>query len=1446
MKNKLFAHLHIHNEFCLAGDTIVYNCIAHHAHGKVYRTDYTNLRTSKTIKHLYDSLQKNHKGGTTKYLAKVFDGKKFVRTKIKYITKSPAKQLYKVTTKSGKIIRTSIKHKFLSKKGWIRLEALSVGDLLACNGQPIYQDKNWLIKKYLNENLNQQQIADLCNVSRTSIKKWIKIHSLHKTKSQWMQGHYVNPETCKKISKVKSRHRKDLIKQGPPSISSSRDRIARGWHRKENKCERCSSVKNLLVHHKNRDILKNDQDNLETLCKSCHEKEHSACSWIARYEKIISIEKDLIEETYDIEVEHPAHNFVANGFIVHNSYLDGYGSAKSYIKRAKELGFEYIGLTNHGNVDGLLEWQKECDKQDIKPILGCELYIIPNMHKKVKGELRGHMTVLVKDLTGWVTLCRWLTKANLEGFYWRPRVDYDLILNSDLSGLIFLTGCAGSFLNLPGAEGFMDKFISKPDNLYLEVMPHDIPAQHKHHKHILREYDLPLVASNDCHYILEEDWEAQESLLAIQTNAKWTDEKRWTFGFKGLHLRTADEMVLAFKHQGDLERKQILTAMANSVIIAEQCCSFRIPKQDISLPKPPIKIEHSSEIGELIHRCYTALADIQRHDDERYTDRLEEELNLIQKKNFARYFLLVQDFVSQCKKQGWGIGPGRGSVSGSLIAYLLGITEGVDPIEYDLLFSRFISEHRIDYPDIDIDVEKRFRPNAVQYLYDTYGENNVCGISTGMRMKSKAAIRDIGRIFQLPVKEISAFAGAIYDGDQEGSAIEQAVRRTREGKDFERAYPKELALMIKLEGQLRQSGQHPAGIIISGEDLMLGTRCVLVNRSKKIVANWNMNDAEYCGLMKLDVLGLATISVLKETESLINRRERTDFWYHPESDCYFSGSDEDKEGNFHSDICDEIDFNLTKIPHGNKKVFELITDGHTAGIFQISARPLTKLCMEMGIESFNDIVAANALVRPGPSESGMTEQYIARKHGGKRNYIHPIHDKITKDTYGMLVYQEQIVQIISRMAGMSESDADQVRKVIGKKRDPKEFEPYKKKFIAGCKKEKTFSIKQAEEFWTGLLAWASYGFGKAHSTAYSLITYRTAWLKVYYPKEFLCATLTYGEYTEKGKDDQKKKQYIIDEAVTYGFKIMPPKTGISQAINWIAIDDILYASFVELKGIGDSNADKCVVSKERPRPKLQGFFKLKAPIEEKKKTKIEQILTDIQAYDSEAIPDDKILKEYLPFSIVKKRSQRPSRKSKRDKQAPTLKELKVKKISWNRDRGPLSCDLCSLRDEADNIVLSSPGRYNIAIVCEAPGGEENEQREGLVGPAGQLLWKHLSEYKINRRLVHVANVCKCYPSKTRTPSDKHIEACLPYLLEELKEIDCRLILACGNICLKALTGRTGGITKLSGQVEFVEEVNAWIVWCVHPSAVLRNREQNLKPFKVGISTFVRSMREFFN
>ena len=915
------------------------------------------------------------------------------------------------------------------------------------------------------------------------------------------------------------------------------------------------------------------------------------------------------------------------------SALDGFGSASAYAKEAADLGFEYLAITDHGNVDGTIDFQKQCLENNINPIIGCELYVVQDMNRKEKGDKRGHLTVLIEDMAGWRTLCKWLTTANIDGFYHRPRCDFQQILEADLNGLVFMTACAGSVITLPRGEEFIRALHKKSDgNVYIEIMPHDIPAQKKLHDLIMDKYsDLQPIATNDCHYVLEEDWEAQEVLLAIQSNKTWNDPKRWSFGFKGLHLRTADEMLVAFSKQAQLPRKMIHEAMENASILAQRCGNFKIEKQDISLPELPYEVntidgQPISEFTLLEDLCFAGMTKFGLDDIPEYEIRLNDELDLIFDKKFERYFLLVLDFIQHCRKQGWGIGPGRGSVGGSLMAHLIGITEGVDPIKYNLKFSRFLSENRVDWPDVDIDVEKRYRQQAVDYLYETYGNERTCGISTDMRLKGKAIIRDLGRVFELPSSDVSSMAFSIWDKREvDGSTIKAAIENSDDAKSFQDRYPHVIELALKLEGQLRGFGRHAAGIVISGDDLTSGSRCVLAKRGNNIAANWNMENAEFCGLMKLDVLGLATISVLKEAEELINQRECTDFYYHPESECYLY-SDE-----FPGDTCEEVDFKLELIPEEDKACFELISKGKTAGLFQMSAKPLTDLCIKMGVESFLHVRDALALVRPGPFESGMTESYIKRKHGEKYQSIHPIHDTITKETFGVLLYQEQIMQIISMMAGMSESDADYVRKIIAKKRDVDKLNKYKNEFIEGCLTQKTFNEEQALQFWDDLAGWARYGFGAAHATAYALITYRTAYLKAHYPIEFYCAVLTYGEFNEKVKDTNKHKQYIIDEVVASGLSVMPPKINISHATKWIAKGKILYAPFVEINGVGASSAENCVDSKACRAPKQRGFFNLDPRV--KKKTKIEEILELIEAHDPESITSN--LKNYLSFTCHK-------------------------------------------------------------------------------------------------------------------------------------------------------------------------------------------------------------------
>jgi len=549
--------------------------------------------------------------------------------------------------------------------------------------------------------------------------------------------------------------------------------------------------------------------------------------------------------------------------------------------------------------------------------------------------------------------------------------------------------------------------------------------------------------------------------------------------------------------------------------------------------------------------------------------------------------------------------------------------------------------------------------------------------------------------------------------------------------------------------------------------------------------------------------------------------------------------------------------NLDKIPLDDKKVFDLINSGKTAGIFQISAKPTTELCKEMKINNFEDIVAAIALVRPGPSKSGMTKDFIKRKHGAKWKAIHPIYEDVTKYTYGILVYQEQVMQVISRVAGLPESTADKIRKVIAKKRTAKEFKPYWEQFRDGCKKMKTLSQKEAKHFWDGLLEWASYGFNRSHSVAYAMIGYQTAWLKANYPVEFICACLSFAELDDNKDDDKRQKGELFKEIMEHNITIMSPKVGFSDSTKWLVKNNKLYVPFIEISGFGEHQANKCIKSKAINKPKLVGFFPGKKYIASPQvRNKTELILDELKVHDPEAIPDNKILSKYIPFDISNEQSGDHTIKSLGFKPSKNIsskwkpldiskKEIPrglIQRIRFSNDN-LLKCEKCKLRNECDEPIMPSLGLYNVVINGEAPGPKENKYKRGFYekAPAGKLLWEELAKYNLNRRMFHITNCVKCYPSITKTPKAKHIESCNPWLIEELKQLKTKLILAFGNTSVKAFTDRDSGIMNLSGTTEWIPSIEAWICWCLHPAAVAR-KGSNREYFERGIKNFAEKFK----
>jgi DNA polymerase-3 subunit alpha len=1103
---------------------------------------------------------------------------------------------------------------------------------------------------------------------------------------------------------------------------------------------------------------------------------------------------------------------------VHTEYsiLDGLGSAQKYAQRASELGMSALACTDHGNIDGLIKFQSECKKAGIKPILGCEAYIVPDRFKKEK-ETRYHITILIRNESGWKALCNMLSKANLEGFYKKPRIDYSLIRQYISSrqndGLIFLTGCGISFLNDEQGRDLFLEMVDLKIPVFLEIMPHILPIQKEIHEIIseLKSY-APLVATNDCHYVNEDDTKTHEVLLAIQTKRTWNDPDRFRFKTDGFYLKSKKEMMDSFEAQNFWTKKEYMKAISNTKRIADMI-DFEIEKKEISIPAPP-KFKGKSEAiiqRELEKLTWQGLKEIGlnefQYDD--YNNRIKYELSVIKKKEFAKYFLIVKDMIDWSKENGIPIGPGRGSVGGSLVAFALGITQ-VDPLEYNLIFERFINENRKDWPDIDIDVSDQKRDLVKAHLETVYGENNIAGISTFGRTKAKMVIRDVARVFGVDLDEVDDFAkGISYDIAEDGQVLKTYCEQDDNAKQFKKKYHRVVNHAIKLEGVVRQAGQHAAALILSPNALDESGRGVLLQRKNEKIVNWEMNDTEYLGLIKLDLLRLDTLSVLYGALDLIKENYGNSFFLVNGKHIFIN-----KESTLmhESEYVCPINKSLPHVPLNDERVFSELSEGNTVGIFQWQTWAMTKLAKDLRPRNFNDMIAAIALVRPGPADSGVTEKYIERRHGELYEPSSSFeYDEITKDTFGLIVYQEQVMQFLNKIAGMTLTEAEEIRKILAKKQDVKKLEPYRKKFLEGVKKLDKITIQQGIDFWEDIKKHASYSFNKSHSTAYALLGYWCAWLKIHYSVEFICSALTYG------REDQKES--LLEEANRLNLEILAPKIDLSDSHHWVAKNGKLIAPFISIKGIGEKTAIECSKLKTKKRT---GFFDMAPSIS----PSIDGILKSINAYDSSKLPNDQCA-NYFDFQFPD--CNRPPIEVKRG-----IKYIN-KKVS--------KCEKCKLRDECKKPVLSEIGLTNAVILAEAPGWEEDRDGKNLIGKAGKLLWDEFGKYKLIRKLFHVMNTCKCYPGKRiKTPQQEHIEACSEWLKDELISLENPLVLALGNIPLFALTGEKGGITKKAGTTEYIPKYKIWVCWGMHPSSVLRNNS-NREAFELGIENFVNLYKE---
>ncbi|HXY55649.1 MAG TPA: DNA polymerase III subunit alpha [Nitrospirota bacterium] len=806
------------------------------------------------------------------------------------------------------------------------------------------------------------------------------------------------------------------------------------------------------------------------------------------------------------------------------SLLDGAISIDSLIKKAAEYRMPAVAITDHGNLFGALDFYQKATKAGIKPIIGCEMYVAPGSRFDKSSpagkneEASYHLILLARNKTGYKNLVKLVTAGYLEGFYYRPRIDKQLLAEHS-EGLIASTACLGGeipSLLLQGryedakvAAAQYQNILGK-ENFFLELQENGIPEQTKANEELIRlskDTGIPVIATNDCHYLDKGDHKSHDALLCIQTGKTMKDSNRMTFSSETFYMRSPDEMKKAFVH--------IPEAITNTIAIAERC-NMELDLGKYHLPHFPVPEGYTREsyMAELARkglderfREIEAVLGKENFDPETYKKRLEFEIAMIGKMGFAGYFLIVWDFIRYAREHNIPVGPGRGSAAGSLVAYCLRITD-IDPLPYHLLFERFLNPERVSMPDIDVDFCMDRRDEVLRYVTEKYGQDHVTQIITYGTMMAKGVIRDVGRVLDIPYSEVDKVAKLVPNtlNITLNDAMKQEPRLKEITKDPRMTDLMEIAL--HLEGQVRHASKHAAGVVISQEPL-IEYLPLFKTPKDEIITQFDMKGVEKIGLVKFDFLGLRTLTVIHKAVELINQRLAT------------------------APLAATEQFDISRIPMDEARSYELLSRGETAGIFQLESSGMRDIVIKMKPQCFEDLIALVALYRPGPLGSGMVDDFIKRKKGATKiayelNQLEPI----LKDTYGVIVYQEQVMQIASALAGYSLGEADLLRRAMGKKL-PEEMAKQKERFLRGAVEKKLPAVK-AEKIFDLMEKFAEYGFNKSHSAAYALISYQTAYLKTHYPVEYMAALLT-----SEVQDTDKVVKYIY-EVRQMAIDILPP------------------------------------------------------------------------------------------------------------------------------------------------------------------------------------------------------------------------------------------------------------------------------------------------------------------
>jgi DNA polymerase-3 subunit alpha len=1096
---------------------------------------------------------------------------------------------------------------------------------------------------------------------------------------------------------------------------------------------------------------------------------------------------------------------------VHSIYslLDGLASPEALAAAAAERGFKALAITDHGSISGHVRFAKACKEHNIKPILGVEAYMVDDASERTKGESVYHVVILAKNEKGWKSLIRVMNEAH-RNFYYRPRVDPSLL--ATLSDVVIGTACMHGLLNHPNIENLLDVLHSPERDVYLELMPVPLPGQQGTN---LKAYELasktglPLVVTNDVHYVNEGDSRYHDFLLSLNTGGKLE------FDLRGLHLAQNYEMV--FKCGDTLDYLPTETwekALEMTDVIADKI-EYYLEKRNIVLPRIG-KGESHSVLTDIATESLKRYLEKKKFPTPgqimQYRDQMVHELDVIAKKAFSDYFLLVYDLVEWARGMGMELSPGRGSSSGSLVCFLLGITQ-IDPLENDLLFERFLNPERTDYPDIDLDFPQSRRHEALEYLRTRYGEERVANINTFSELKPRSAITDVARYFKVDYwksKELTKSVESVEtEGDWQRLAFKvKDIKNAAQIVDYARG----------VIGTLRQTGKHAAGIVVSSDEI--SEYAVLEKRGDDWCVNWEMSDVEYLGWVKLDVLGLRSLDIVAEARRFIKERHGID-----------------------------IDWNTVDVR--SEEVCRAFGEGHTVGTFQFETRAMTDLCKKLHpITSFNTLADINALGRPGPMDSGMMADYVVRyintlTRGGRislkpyASYLKGIGD----ETFGVIIYQEQIMQIARWVAGYDMPAADQMRRVIAKSKGKEEFEKDRERFVRGCEKTSDMPNSIAERLFSDLANFSRYSFNRSHAVAYTELAVRQMWLKLHYPMEYLAALYAC-------TPDEGKRASFLVESHRLGIEITLPEINTSLG-GFRIYDEKLLVGLDSIKAVGKAAVDAILEAREQRKFRSLEDFRIRVPKRTVNKKVLGALIAagcfrNLNVSTYHALGHiDKINDGTQDPAIWEKVYSGEEVYSESERNTLLMTMLPGVFLPEVKPEFGMSCNELELLELANTIskcqkcdlykAYETPVPFEfsqdpqIMIIGEAPGEQEVDQGRPFVGKAGVYLENSLKAIGLDRSKWFVTNVYKCRPKDNKLPRPLLTE-CFGYLSQEIALLKPRIILALGNTPLFFFRKQEGGIRLLAEQARaYPESVNGEIVpvvYCIHPAALLREGAAN--------------------